>query len=238
MNARAVCVRLMLALATAGSMVGGAAAVADDELEAIGRLAVVARAAAARESGRPESDLEVGAIDGRLRLPACAAPPSGHLTPGTRSSSQLTVELRCTNPPWRQFVAVRIRAEEPVVIAARPLGRLQAVTAEDISVVARDLSSLPAGYFRRPEDVLGRIAQRTIGSGEVLLPSTVRPPPIVRRGQSVTVVARAGGMLVRTAGVVQTDAGLAERVQVRNASTGRTVEGVVRSADTVEVSLE
>jgi flagella basal body P-ring formation protein FlgA len=80
--------------------------------------------------------------------------------------------------------------------------------------------------------------RRTIGSGEVLLPTLVRPPPIVRRGQSVTVVARAGAMSVRTAGVVQADAGLAERVQVRNAATGRMVEGVVRSGDTVEVALE
>jgi flagella basal body P-ring formation protein FlgA len=43
---------------------------------------------------------------------------------------------------------------------------------------------------------------------------------------------------VRTAGIAQADAGLAERVQVRNAATGRTVEGVVRSGDTVEVALE
>jgi len=112
------------------------------------------------------------------------------------------------------------------------------VSAEDVAVVPRELSSVPAGYFRRPEDVVGRIAQRTIGSGEVLSPTTVRPPPLVRRGQSVTVVAHAGSMSVRTAGFVQSDAGLAERVQVRNAATGRTVEGIVRSSDTVEVSLE
>jgi flagella basal body P-ring formation protein FlgA len=60
----------------------------------------------------------------------------------------------------------------------------------------------------------------------------------VRRGQSLTVVARAGGMSVRTTGVAQADAGLAERVRVRNASTGREVEGIVRSGDTVEVALE
>jgi flagella basal body P-ring formation protein FlgA len=227
-----------LALAAFATLAVSALAVADDALEGTARLAAVARAAAARESGRPETDLEVGTIDPRLRLPACAAPPAGHLTPGTRSSTQLTVEIRCTSPPWRQFVAVRIRAQEPVVIAARPLGSLQVVTAEDVTVVPRELASVPAGYFRRAEDVVGRIAQRTIGSGEVLLPTTVRPPPLVRRGQSVTVLAHAGSMSVRTAGVAQADAGLAERVQVRNASTGRTIEGVVRSGDTVEVSLE
>jgi flagella basal body P-ring formation protein FlgA len=228
----------LLALIAAATLARTAPASAAEGLEDAARIAAVARAAAARETGRPEPDLEVGAIDPRLRLPACTAPPAGRLTPGTRSSSQLTVEIRCASPPWRQYVAVRIRAQEMLVIAARPLGRLQVVTAEDVAVVPRELASVPAGYFRSPADVVGRIAQRTIGSGEVLLPTTVRPPPLVRRGQSVTVIARAGSMSVRTAGIVEADAGLAERVHVRNAATGRAVEGVVRSGDTVEVSLE
>ncbi|HUO80432.1 MAG TPA: flagellar basal body P-ring formation chaperone FlgA [Steroidobacteraceae bacterium] len=228
----------LAALAALALLAIGATAAADDALEDPARLAAVARAAAARESGRPEAELEVGAIDPRLRLAACRTAPGAQLTPGTRSSTQLTVEIRCTSPPWRQFVAVRIRAQEPVVIAARPLGRLQVVAIEDLAVVPRDLASVPAGYFRRAEDVVGRIAQRTIGSGEVLLPATVRPPPLVHRGQSVTVLAHAGGMSVRTAGVVLADAGLAERVQVRNAASGRLIEGVVRSSDTVEVALE
>jgi flagella basal body P-ring formation protein FlgA len=228
----------LLALAAAAAGPTAAAPAAEDGLEATVHLASVARESAARESGRPPAELEVGAIDPRLRLAACAAPLTGRLTPGTRSSTQLTVEVRCESPPWRHFVAVRVRAQEPVVVAARPVGRLQAVSAEDVAVVTRDLSTVPAGYFRRAEDVVGRIAQRTIGSGEVLVPALVRAPPIVRRGQSVTVIAHAGAMSVRASGVVQADAGLAERVQVRNTATGRTVEGVVRSGDTVEVSLE
>jgi flagella basal body P-ring formation protein FlgA len=214
------------------------AARADAALEPTARLAATARAAAARETGRPETELEVAAIDPRLRLPACATNPAGHPTPGSRATAQLTVEVRCTSPFWRQFIAVRIHAEVPVVIAARPLGRGAVLAADDVAVVDRDLAGLPAGYFRRAEDVVGNVAQRTVGAGEVLLPATARPPPLVRRGQTVTLVARAGTLLVRTAGVVEADAGRAERVRVRNTSTGREVEGIVRSGDTVEVALE
>ena len=165
MNRRPPRLLALLVVAAVAAMAACAVAAAEDALEDPVRIADVARATAARESGRPPAELEVGVIDPRLRLPACAGSPSGHLTPGTRSSAQLTVEVRCVNPPWRQFVAVRIRAQEPVVVAARPLGRLQVVSAEDVAVVPRELASVPAGYFRRPEDVVGRIAQRTIGSG-------------------------------------------------------------------------
>ena len=125
-----------------------------------------------------------------------------------------------------------------MVVAARPLGRLEVVQPEDVMLVPRDLGALPAGFFRRPSDVVGRIAQRTIGAGEVLLPTTVRPPPLVRRGQTVTLLVHAGGLSVRSSGIALGDAGLAERVQVRNSSSAKQVEGFVRSADLVEVSLE
>ena len=125
-----------------------------------------------------------------------------------------------------------------VVVTLRPLGRGEAVTADAVTVVTRELDSLPSGYFRSPAEVEGRIAQRTLGAGEVLLPTTVRPPAVVHRGQSVTVVARSGGFAVKTAGIALADAGIAERVRVRNASTGRLVEGIVRSGDTVEVAVE
>ncbi|MBS0373543.1 MAG: flagellar basal body P-ring formation protein FlgA [Proteobacteria bacterium] len=223
------------ALAAALALVGSAGA---QSLETPERLASIARAAAARETGRPESELEVGVIDARLRLAACAVPPVARLAPGTRSAAQLTMELRCASPPWRQFVAVRVHAEEPVAIAAGPLGRGQVLRAEDVAIVSREIGSLPAGYFRRAEEVIGRLAQRTIGPGELLLPQNVRPPALVRRGQTVTLLAHAGSFQVRSSGIAENDGGLEERVRVRSAGSGRMVEGVVRSGDTVEVSLE
>jgi len=208
------------------------------EVEPVARIAAVARAAAQQATGRPEAELEVATIDPRLRLPACESLPSGRLAPGIRSLAQMTIEVRCPAPSWREYVRVSVRAEESVVIAARPLSRLQPVTAEDIEVLPRELSSLPAGYFRRAEDVIGRLADRNIGAGEVLDPRVVRSPPIIKRGQTVTLVVRTGGISVRTSGVALADAGLDERIRVRNAATARQLEGVARSAEVVEVSIE
>jgi flagella basal body P-ring formation protein FlgA len=211
---------------------------AADGVESIERIASIARAAAAASTGRPAAELEVATLDPRLRLPECADAPAGHLAPGIRSPAQLTIEVRCRSPAWRQYVAVRVRAEEPVVIAARPLSRLQPVAADDITVVPRDLASLPGGYFRRAQDVLGHIVQRNVGAGEILDAHSVRAPPLVRRGQTVTLIVHSGGLNVRAAGVVLGDAGLDERVSVRNAATARMLQGVVRSSETVEVLLE
>ena len=211
---------------------------ASDGVESLARVRAVARATAVASTGRPAAELEVAPLDPRLHLAECEAAPAGRLTPGARSAAQLTIEVRCASPAWRQYVVVRVQAEEKVVVAVRALARLQVVAGDDVTVLPRELASLPAGYFRRSEDVVGHIVQRNLGAGEVLSPGTVRAPALVRRGQSVTLLVSGGGLSVRTTGIVLADAGLAERVRVRNAATSRLVEGVVRSADTVEVSLE
>ena len=47
---------------------------------------------------------------------------------------------------------------------------LELFPGEVLAVLPRELASLPAGYFRRAYDVVGRNAQRNIGAGEVLGP--------------------------------------------------------------------
>jgi flagellar basal body P-ring formation protein FlgA len=213
-------------------------ALASSDIEAIARITRVARDTAAASTARPVGELEVATLDPRLRLPACESTPTGRLTPGSRSPAQLTIEVRCLDPVWRQYVAVRVHAEETVVVAVRPLSRLQAVTADDIELLPRDLAALPGGFFRKPDEVIGRLAQRNVGAGEVLEPRLVRQPPLVKRGQSVTLIVRSAGINVRAPGIALAEGGLDERVAVRNAATSRLLEGVVRSSEVVEVALE
>jgi flagella basal body P-ring formation protein FlgA len=208
------------------------------DVEPIAQIVTVARATAAAATARPASELEVASLDPRLRLPPCADVPAGRLAPGARSAAQLTIEVRCLSPAWREYVSVRVRTQETVVVAARPLSRLQPVALEDLELVPRELASLPAGYFRKPEDVIGRLAERNIGAGEVLDPRIVRSPPLIKRGQSVTLIVHSGGLSVRAIGVALADGGLNERVRVRNPASARQLEGFVRSGEVVEVALE
>lgn len=224
----------VLVASAAPSAALGAAAIVDPA-----SLAAVARATAAEHTGRTDpADLDVRAPDPRLRLPACATPLSGGVAPGTRSATRLTVEIRCAEPAWRHYVPVQVRVHDDVVVAARPIARGQAIDVADLEVVRRDVGTLTAGHFRGTEAVVGRVAQRPIGAGEVLIPAVARSPTVVRRGQQVTLLARAAGVQVRVDAVALVDGGVADRVRVRNLATGRQVQGVVRSADTVEVVLE
>lgn len=137
-------VKLLLAACALGLVLGFPAR-AREGVESLERIATVARATAAESTGRPATDLEVVPLDPRLHLARCASLPLGHPTPGARSAAQLTIEVHCNQPTWRQYVAVHVHAEERVVIVTRPLARLQKVSADDVTVLPRELALLPAG---------------------------------------------------------------------------------------------
>ena len=60
----------------------------------------------------------------------------------------------------------------------------------------------------------------------------------MQRGQSVTLVADADGMSVRMAGRALADGLINQRVKVQNLSSGKIVEGIARSEQTVEIILQ
>jgi flagellar basal body P-ring formation protein FlgA len=71
----------------------------------------------------------------------------------------------------------------------------------------------------------------------VLTPNDAQPQRLVRRGETVTVVSRSGGIEVRAGGTALTDGARGERIRVRNDSSRRIVEGVVTAAGRIEVTL-
>jgi len=125
------------------------------------------------------------------------------------------------------------------VVATRPLTRQAVIGPGDLAVVAREITQLPGGFYHSPEALYGTVVGRMIGTGEVLTPALVQIPPLIRRGQQVTVVAMHGALEVRQSGTALADAGLAQRIQVQTGSGrgGHPVEGVVRAPDLVEVAV-
>ena len=69
-----------------------------------------------------------------------------------------------------------------------------------------------------------------LGAGDLVAPR------IIRRGDSVALVSRRGGVEVRVAGKALGDAGQDERVSVENLSSRRVVQGTVIAGGDVLVS--
>ena len=72
-------------------------------------------------------------------------------------------------------------------------------------------------------------------AGAEIAPQAVKAVPAIRRGETVTIVSRQGGMEVSSSGTALSDAELGGRVRIRNESSQRVVEGTVTDQHRVEI---
>lgn len=196
------------------------------EREAL-RLTSVDTGPAARAVARP--------VDPRLRLERCPTPLAARASAGYARGTRLSIAVSCPAPAWQVYVAVVIHAKTGVVVAARPLSARMIVASGDVAIVEHDIADLPAGYVTDPEAVIGRALLRPLAQGEPVERGQLQAQSIIERGQLVTLYWQASGLKVSAQGEARTAAAADGRVRVRNLSSGREVEGIVRGAGLVEV---
>lgn len=182
--------------------------------------------------------VEADQIDHRLRLVRCESPLAVSIPAGRRSSRRVTAEVRCLGPrSWQIYVPARVVVYQDVVVAARAMSRGSVLAEGDVKLAEQDTSTLPYGFILRTEHAIGSRLRRDINAGKAVTPAMLETPALIKRGQQVTLEARNGGMVVRTAGVAKSDGVKGQVISVENTSSQRVVHAIVRSGKTVEVLL-
>lgn len=170
-------------------------------------------------------------LDSALRLPICGqglrAQPTG----------TTTVEVSCPDAGgWRLFVPVKIRRNQTVLILNRGIAAGETIALADITTAQRDVARIAGAALADPAAAVGRVARRTLSAGSLLAPNDLVAQRLVRRGDSVALVSRFGGVEVRVAGKALADAGENERVSVENLSSRKVVQGTVATNGDVFVT--
>ncbi len=219
----------LLTVSTASAAAAGFQSPADIRQAAVAAVQAAAGAGAEAEAESP---------DPRLRLPRCDQPLTAALTtPGLRAG-RMTAEVRCDGTrPWRLYLPVRLLATRPVVVATRALARDTVLAPADVRLAPADPRSTVGGALNDPALAVGQRLRRPAEAGQVLTTGLLDAPVLVRRGQQVTLEAAAGSLAVRMSGTARGDGALGQIIEVENASSGRLVQAVVRSAKSVEVLL-
>lgn len=178
------------------------------------------RAAALSAIG-PDAQAEA-TLDASMRMPQCQRPLQAQPTGTT------TVEVSCPSEAgWRLFVPVKVRRFQNVVILARGLPAGASVTAADIVSERRDAARIVGAPLTDPAGALGQVVRRTLPAGSILSSTDLLSQRLIRRGDNVALVSRAGGLEVRMSGRALGNAGENERVSVENLTSHRIVQGTV-----------
>jgi len=178
----------------------------------------------------------VAALDSRLKLVHCDQPLQAFTPPNTELKKNLVIGVRCRgSSPWKVYVPVKLTAKRQVLVTSRPLSRGATLSAADVRLEEKDVTVARGAYLTDIAQLSGKILKRTVPEGRLVTVDLLNEENIVKRGQRVTLMVEQSGFMVQMAGTALSDGTMNERIRVENNASRRTVEGIVRSPQLVEV---
>ncbi|MGJ8687038.1 MAG: flagellar basal body P-ring formation chaperone FlgA, partial [Spongiibacteraceae bacterium] len=151
------------------------------------------------------------------------------LPPGAKIKRRTTVGVRCkAGKPWKIYLPVTVSAYAKVMVAKHAIAPNSTIRKPDISWVKRDISSLGYGYLSSISEN-GYKSRRSIAQGAVLTPNMVTAASIITKGQRINLRSKNGAVQVSMQGQALENAALGERIRVKNLSSGKQIEGIVKS---------
>ncbi len=125
----------------------------------------------------------------------------------------------------------------PVVCAMRSIKRGQRITNDDIYIDRRNISRISDKVITDMNEIIGMIAKHTISEDTIIKKWMVEKPPVVRRGDIVTVVARKGDLQVTVPGRVLESGFRGDVIRVQNTMSRKEIYAKIIDKETVMVEF-
>ena len=155
---------------------------------------------------------------------------------GAGVQSFLIVAQVGTKEEARFWVKAEVRVYDQVVVAARPIGRQESLSAKDLRLERREITNRTAQIFTRLADVVGKQSTRSIQSDDVITANAIERPTLLKRGSPITLVFDSGSLRVETQGVAEEGGKMGDLIQVKNSTSGKMLRGVVLDERNVKVN--
>jgi flagella basal body P-ring formation protein FlgA len=182
-------------------------------------------------------EIHMGQLDQRLKLAQCQLPLETKLAPGSDFSGKTTVHVKCNgNTQWTIFINANIHLYSQVVHTAEPLEKGHILTANDLLLSEINLSEAHYGFFTDIKSLIGKQVKHRLPQNKIIRVNYVKTPTLVKRGEIVTIVAENTGYSVKMSGTAMSSGARGDRVQVKNLSSQRIIEGTVTEPGIININ--
>ena len=137
----------------------------------------------------------------------------------------------------KMSVTADVRIWRPVVVASHMIRRGEEMALVGCELSERDVTQVRGAYFSDMLSLEGMQARRTLSIGDIITDGHVEKVPVVRRGDAIRLVARAGRMSMSASGEAMQDGGIGDRIRVKNSDSGKVVYGHVLEDGAIQVGL-
>jgi flagella basal body P-ring formation protein FlgA len=135
------------------------------------------------------------------------------------------------------WVNVQIEVSREVVVSTHSLSRHSIISQDDLRLEKMNLADVPPDVVTDPLEIIGMRTKRVVDAHLPLCISFLEMPPVVKRGDLVTIVAETDAIKITTQGVVIENGGKGDMVRVVNTSSKRELFARVKDSKTVEVDF-
>lgn len=183
-------------------------------------------------------EVNVSNLDPRLNLKQCASQLNVFIPSGKSIINTSLVGVRCTgDKPWQIYLPINIQLLTLVVVSNRPLSRKMIIGRHDLTLMEKDVNELKYGYFTAPEEIIGQSVKYSIANGQVVTPKMITRPIVVKRGQSVNIIAQSSNVRVLSQGIAMSSGAIGDEISVKNTTSKKIIRGTVNELGEIEVNI-
>jgi flagellar basal body P-ring formation protein FlgA len=190
-------------------------------------------------AGMPDGtrvEVDVGALDPRLKLAPCAR-VTPYLPAGTRPWGRAQVGLRCDEGArWNVYLPVTVKVFAKALTASQPLALGTVVSAAHLQLDEVDIAAEPSPVIQQAQAALGRPLARALKPGQVLREADLKPRQWFASGDTVRIVSVGAGFAISADGQALSNGIEGQPIKVRTEG-GRVVVGRATGTRQVEVAL-
>ncbi len=182
-------------------------------------------------------EVEVGALDTRLKLAACER-VEPYLPPGTQLWGKTRLGLRCTQGAvkWNVFLPITIKAFGLAWVIKGQVASGAVLTQADAMQMEVDWAENRSAVVANLDDWVGQTATRALTTGQALRQDMVKASQVFQAGSQVRVVARGAGFEIFSSAQAISGGVMGQTARVRM-DNGRVISGLVVDSQTVRVAL-
>ncbi len=200
--------------------------------------AQIRQMAAQASAGMPAGtriEVEVGTLDPRLKLAACAR-ITPYLPNGTRLWGRAQVGLRCVEGArWNVYLPVTVRVYAKAWTVNQPLAFNTVIRPEHLQQAEADIAAEPSPVIAQPQAAIGRALSRAIRPGQALREDDLKARQWFAAGDTVRIVSVGNGFSISAEGLALGPGIDGKSTKVRTEG-GRVVTGRAVATRRVEVA--
>jgi len=182
-------------------------------------------------------EIEMGKLDHRLKLAHCNSPLDTSLAAGSKFSGKTTVHVKCNSEvKWTVYINANIHLYKDVIHTIEPLEKGHILSKGDLILSEVNLNRVRYGYFTNIDSLVGKQLKRRLTQNKIIRVNYVKAQTLVKRGEIVNIVAENTGYSVKMSGKAMSNGAKGDRVQVKNISSQRIIEGTVIETGVISIN--